>query len=317
MGRHVMANDLDNLLNVLFSHYPDAAILTRPQTAHLVVDGQQMLSQQTIPGVDIRSQENIEAIAIQIIVARGIKVENPIHACVGLMKPHGSQHIRLQIRLEERASAHIVAHCLFPNAERVCHVMEAQIALGEGAELRHSEGHYHGAYGGAEVIPRAQVRVGPHARYFSDFSLTSGRTGKLHIDYRVVVEAHGVAEITTRVYGHGTDEVRIKDELMLEGEEARGIIKSRVAVEDEASSAVIGVTHGKAAGVRGHMDCKEIVRDRAVASAEPIVRVEHPQAMVTHEAAVGTVDQKQLETLMAHGLAPEEAVDVVISGLLR
>jgi hypothetical protein len=39
--------------------------------------------------------------------------------------------------------------------------------------------------------------------------------------------------------------------------------------------------------------------------------------MVTHEAAVGTVDQKQLETLMAHGLTPDEAVDVVISGLLR
>ncbi len=312
-----MANDAGNLLNALFRHYPDAAILTRPQIAHLVVGGQQMLSRQTIPGVDIRSQESAEAITLQIVVARGVKVENPIHTCVGLMQLHGSQHIRLQIRLEERAQAHIVAHCLFPNAERVRHVMEAEVWLGEGAELHHSEGHYHGAYGGAEVFPKAQVNVGPHARYFSDFSLISGRVGKLHLDYRVAIETHGVAEITTRVYGHGTDEVRIKDELMLEGEEARRIIKSRVAVANEASSAVIGITHGKAAGVRGHMDCKEIVRDRAVASAEPIVRVEHPQAMVTHEAAVGTVDQKQLETLMAHGLSPEEAVDVVISGLLR
>lgn len=167
------------------------------------------------------------------------------------------------------------------------------------------------------MIPQADVQVGPHARYFSDFSLTSGRVGKLHIDYRLVVKKRGVAEITARVYGHGTDDIRIRDELVLEGEDARGLIKSRVAVEDEATSAVIGVTHGKAAGARGHMDCKEIVRDHAVASAEPIVRVEHPLAMVTHEAAVGTVDQKQLETLMAHGLTPEEAVDVVISGLLR
>lgn len=55
----------------------------------------------------------------------------------------------------------------------------------------------------------------------------------------------------------------------------------------------------------------------AIASAEPIVKVSHPQAMVTHEAAVGTVDQKQLETLMAHGLTPEEAVDVVVAGLLK
>lgn len=312
-----MVESLNNLLGELFSHYPDAAILTQPQTAHLVIDGQQMLSRQTIPGVDIRSQESTGVITIQITVARGIRVENPIHTCVGLMKPHGSQHIRLLVKLEAHASAHIVAHCLFPNAEKVRHVMESRVELGEGAELHHSEGHYHGPWGGIEVIPQADVRVGPHARYFSDFSLTSGRVGKLHIDYRVAVEKQGVAEITARVYGHGTDEIRIRDELVLEGEDARGLIKSRVAVEDEATSAVIGVTHGKAAGARGHMDCKEIVRDHAVASAEPIVRVEHPQAMVTHEAAVGTVDQKQLETLMAHGLTPDEAVDVVISGLLR
>jgi len=312
-----MPDDMNDLLGALFSHYPDAAILTQSQTAHLVIDGQQMLSQQAVPGVEVRSQEDAGAITIQITVARGIQVENPIHTCIGLMKPHGSQHIRLQVRLEAHASAHIVAHCLFPNAEKVRHVMESRVELGEGAELRHSEGHYHGPYGGIEVIPQADVRVGPHARYFSDFSLTSGRVGKLQIAYRVVVEKQGVAEITTRVYGHGTDAIRIRDELILEGEDARGLIKSRVAVEDEATSAVTGVTHGKAAGARGHMDCKEIVRDRAVASAEPIVRVEHPQAMVTHEAAVGTVDQKQLETLMAHGLTPDEAVDVVISGLLR
>lgn len=312
-----MTEGSDSLLDALFSHYPDAAILAQPQTAHLVVEGQHTLSQQTIPGVDIHCRESAGEIVIEITVGRGVRVENPIHTCVGLMKPHGSQHIRLLVRLETQAAAQIIAHCLFPNAERVRHVMESRVELGEGAELRHSEGHYHGPYGGVEVIPQAEVRVGPHARYFTDFSLTSGRVGKLHLDYRVVVEKQGVAEITTRVYGHGADDIRIRDELILEGEEARGLVKSRVAVADEASSAVIGITHGKAAGSRGHMDCKEIVRDRAVASAEPIVRVEHPQAMVTHEAAVGTVDQKQLETLMAHGLSPEEAVDVVISGLLR
>ena len=34
-------------------------------------------------------------------------------------------------------------------------------------------------------------------------------------------------------------------------------------------------------------------------------------------AVIGSVDQKQLETLMAHGLTPDEAVDVIIMGLLR
>ncbi|HEX6173518.1 MAG TPA: SufD family Fe-S cluster assembly protein [Candidatus Binatia bacterium] len=54
-----------------------------------------------------------------------------------------------------------------------------------------------------------------------------------------------------------------------------------------------------------------------MAQAIPIVKVTHPLAKVTHEAAIGSIDQKQLETLMAHGLTPEQAVEVVVAGLLR
>ena len=73
---------------------------------------------------------------------------------------------------------------------------------------------------------------------------------------------------------------------------------------------------GHGAGSRGHVDCMEIVRGEATASAVPEVRVTHPLAKVTHEAAIGSVDQKQLETLMARGLSPEEATDAVILGML-
>jgi Fe-S cluster assembly scaffold protein SufB len=61
----------------------------------------------------------------------------------------------------------------------------------------------------------------------------------------------------------------------------------------------------------------EIVKDGAVAKAVPIVQVNNPLAKVTHEAAIGSVDKKQMETLMAHGLSPEEAVDVIVKGILR
>ena len=48
----------------------------------------------------------------------------------------------------------------------------------------------------------------------------------------------------------------------------------------------------------------------------PIVEVNHPKAHVTHEAAIGSVDNKQLETLMSRGLTEEEAVDLIVEGLL-
>jgi Fe-S cluster assembly scaffold protein SufB len=80
---------------------------------------------------------------------------------------------------------------------------------------------------------------------------------------------------------------------------------------------VTGITEGNAAGARSHVDCMEIAKDSAVAKAIPIVNVTHPFAKVTHEAAIGSVDKRQLETLMAHGLTPEEAVDVIVKGILK
>ena len=34
-------------------------------------------------------------------------------------------------------------------------------------------------------------------------------------------------------------------------------------------------------------------------------------------AAMGSVDKQELETLMARGLAPEQAVELIVSGILR
>ena len=48
----------------------------------------------------------------------------------------------------------------------------------------------------------------------------------------------------------------------------------------------------------------------------PVVDVQHPKAHVTHEAAIGSVDTKQLETLMSRGLTEDEAVELIIQGLL-
>jgi hypothetical protein len=67
---------------------------------------------------------------------------------------------------------------------------------------------------------------------------------------------------------------------------------------------------------RGHVDCKEVVQDEAWAKAVPIVDVQNPKAHVTHEAAIGSVDNKQLETLMTRGLDEDEAADLIIDGLL-
>ncbi|HSF80287.1 MAG TPA: SufD family Fe-S cluster assembly protein [Anaerolineales bacterium] len=49
----------------------------------------------------------------------------------------------------------------------------------------------------------------------------------------------------------------------------------------------------------------------------PLVVVCHDQAKVTHEAAIGTVNRKELESRLGRGLDEDEAVDLIICGLIR
>lgn len=292
-----------------------AAVLA-PGTAHVLADGHRLVSQQSAPGIHVTAQANENGIAADIIIAQEAKLVQPVHLCFGLFDRYGVQDIHLSLTLERGAQATVWSHCLFAMPERARHAMNGEIRIMQAAALIYQEAHYHGLSGGIEVLPRARVTLEKGARYLADFALIQGRVGRLDIDYDVDVGEEAVAELTSRVYGFGADSIRIRERLNLHGIRARGLIKSRVAVCDQARAEVVGITEGNAAGARGHVDCLEIVRDQAVVSAIPEVRVSHPEAKVTHEAAIGSVDSKQLETLMARGLDPDAAVDVIVRGML-
>ena len=310
-------SELDQLMQALGEAGGDAAVLADRDTAHLSVSGNSILSSRLVEGLEVDARETRKGISARVIVREGVKLRNPVHLCFGVLHKKGRQEIRMDVKLEKNSSAAFIAHCIFPKAEKVVHEMDAKVNIGEGAEMRYSETHYHGLFGGIEVLPKLSVNVGKGGRYFTEFSLVNGRVGKLSIDYDVTTGEQAVAELVARVFGHADDEVKIKEKVVLAGENARGLIKARVAIEDDAFAEITGITEGNAAGCRGHVDCMEIVKDRAVAKAMPLVQVNNPLAKVTHEAAIGSVDKRQLETLMAHGLSPEEAVDLIVKCILR
>ncbi len=309
-------SDFEAILNAYERSGGNSHFLQSPRVASLVVSGNQVLGANEIAGVHLFSEELPDGVRARVVVDPGVRLETPAHLCFGVIPTTGIQRILSEFEIGEGAQAEFVAHCTFPNAEHVVHQMEARVHVGPGASMAYRETHYHGEGGGVEVVPKAQVTVDEGGRFVTEFALTTGRVGKLEFDYVVDVAAHGVAELTTKAYGYAEDTLSVKETIRLNGEGARGLAKARIAVRDRATSEVIGTTEGNAPQARGHVDCVEIVRDEAVARAVPVVRVTHPQAYVTHEAAIGTVDKKELETLMARGLDESTAVDVIVRGML-
>jgi Fe-S cluster assembly scaffold protein SufB len=309
-------SDLGALTKVFENAGGDKAVLEDAEVAHLFASGHKLLSMKEVPGLNVDARQTGTGISAMVTVKEGFRIKNPVHLCFGVLHKKGTQKIVMKVKFEKDSSARFIAHCIFPKAEKVRHVMDAEVEIGENAEMRYSEVHYHGTYGGIEVIPRSAVKIGRDGRYFADFNLTTGRVGRLDIDYAVEAGENSITELVARVFGHADDDIRIRDRVALTGKNARSIIKTRVAIEDESMAEVTGITEGAAEGARGHVDCMEIVKDHALAKAIPIVNVTHPLAKVTHEAAIGSVDKRQLETLMAHGLTPEESVDIIVKGIL-
>ena len=291
-------------------------VLQVPKVASAVISGNQVLAANSIDGVSIEADELENGVKAWITVAPGTKVEYPVHLCFGVIPKEGLQEIISEFEIGEGAEVGFLAHCTFPNAVDVRHVMDAKIHVGKGATMRYSEGHYHGDLGGIEVLPTTHAQVDEDGRMETEFNLVHGRVGRLAINFEVDVAAGGVIELVAKANGFGEDKIDVNEVVRLNGEGSRGLTKTRVAVRDQATSEIYTTTEGNAPGAVGHMDCTEIVRGAAVARNMPVVVVRNDRARVTHEAAIGSVNRKELETLMARGLSEDEAVDIIIRGML-
>ncbi len=292
-------------------------ILQQPSSPHLAVSSHKVLGKSELPGLHLDTEEIQDGIRARISIESGVKLDQPVHFCIGLLGAEGAQSIDIEYELGEEASARFIAHCTFPNARKVVHKMDARIHLGPGAHLQYAETHFHGDHGGTEVLPHGAVRLEEGAQYLSSFNLVRGRVGRLETKYEVDASEGALVELDAKAYGRATDEVLVSEVIRLNGARSHGMTKTRLAARDQARTRVYTRIEGNAAGARGHMDCAEVVRGKAIAENIPEVIVRNEQAQVTHEAAIGRISNKELETLMARGLDEEAAVDVILKGMLK
>ncbi len=295
----------------------DSKPLISEEFASLVVNGDKILASRGTEGIEMRAERRDEGtIEAWITVEPGVKVKNPVHVCFGMLPREGKQHVINHIDLGEGSEVELISHCFFPNAVNVEHISEGYINIGKRAKFAYSEEHFHSDAGGVVVKPLTHVHVEEEGDYINTFVMKHGRMGELYMDYEADVDARGRTSMITKVYGKGNDIVNAREVIRLNGERATGIIKTRVALRDESTSEVINITEGNAPYSRGHVDCTEILMDNAKATSIPQISASHPKAKVTHEAAIGSVDKKQLQTLMARGLTEDEATDMIVKGLL-
>lgn len=284
--------------------------------AFLAINANQVLDSNTVPGLEVKTEELTDGVSIRVLVKKGTVIEKPVHMCFGMLHNKGVQRILMDFEMESDAKIDVVAHCVFPSGLAIKHIMDGKVKVGENSSYTYFERHIHGDTGGVEVYPKVRVELLKGAKFKTDFELVKGRVGLIDIDYETNCGESSVMEMTAKISGKEDDVIKIREVGHLNGKHSRGVLTSRIAVRGDSKAEVFNELTASAEGARGHVDCKEIIQDNATAKAIPIVDVRHPKAHVTHEAAIGSVDNKQLDTLMSRGLSEDDAVDLIIEGLL-
>jgi uncharacterized protein len=286
---------------------------------HFYVEKNKVLSYGYPKGVSMKSKETQKGVEAQVVVKEGKKIKEPLFFCFGMLGKKDEQLLVPDITVEDGAQVKIIAHCSFPNAQEMLHNMQAKFIIGKNAVLEYQEHHYHGTKSGANVFPVLKVEVAEEGKFISDFNLSKGTVGKTEISLEVFLQKDARAEIETKVMGkNAKDEVRIIDKVFLQGENAKGLVRMRAAAKNGGKVLMQGETYAEAAGSTGHVDCQEIVVGKgSVAKAVPIVEVSNENARVTHEASVGKINQKELETLLTRGLSEDQATDLIVEAMMR
>ncbi len=286
--------------------------------AHLVLESDKIVGAHEVEGLSVDAKKiGDNKVDVNVTVKKGHKIEKPVHMCFGVLPKEGKQIIDMDIVIEEEGEVEIMADCIFPNAVQVEHIMDGNIHVGRNGSYIYKEKHFHGNSGGVKVVSKAKIIQDEGSYIQTLFTLLEGRVGEIDFDYESRLNDDATLEMLARISGYDDDIVKIREAAKLKGEGARGLLDSKIALRENAKADIYNEMTAEAAEAKGHVDCTEIIKDNAIARAVPIVDVRHSEAKITHEAAIGSVDTSQLETLMARGLNEEEATDVIIQGLLN
>ncbi|MCM8771445.1 MAG: SufD family Fe-S cluster assembly protein, partial [Candidatus Omnitrophica bacterium] len=243
--------------------------------AHLIVHKNKVIGNHSLKGLILEPKETASGIDVILTVEKGIKIENLVHLCFGIIPQEGIQEINIKAKVNDGSSVRLLAHCVFPHAIKVVHKMQAEIEIGDNAYYEYNEVHFHGESGGIEVIPKARIKIGKNSHLVTNFSLLHGRVGVFDLDYESEILDNSTLEMTAKIYGYGGDRIKIREAGYLKGKASRGLIKSRIAVKDNAASEIINELTASAPEARGHIDCVEVIQGNAQAKAIPIVNVTH------------------------------------------
>ena len=255
---------------------------------------------------------------IDIIVAPGTKNE-AVHIPVMITMSGVKDVVYNTIIIGEGADVTVVAGCGIHNSgsEKSQHDGIHEIIVKKGARMRYIEKHYGDGEGSGERILNPKTLLTMEGNSIDEMELAQIKGVDSTIRDTKAKLAEGASLVVTeRLLTHGSQHAVSDMTIELIGKDSNAQVISRSVAKDNSKQVFrpVIIAHERS---KGHVECDSIIMEQAKISSTPAITAEHPDAQLTHEAAIGRIAEEQLLKLMTLGLTEEEAEDVILRGFLQ
>jgi len=313
-----MKYNLDNRILQGVDFLQKVGVNIEPQELAFFVDKNEILHKKPIEGIKSEVIPTEFGIKMKTVIEPGVKINYPVTLCFGNLN-HGGEHINEQeLIIGDGAEVKIYTFALIGPKQKLHRKDLVTVRIGKGAKVELYDIHYHDRTADINFYAELNAYLEEGAYFYNLLKVTDQKSGNFKTKFYGEVGPRAVAVVEAKMKATEGDDVVVEDIIKLVGEEARGLSKSRIIALDGAKAEFIGEAYGEAPNSRCHIDCAEVVKgENVILKNIPVLVSTNETAKLTHEASIGKIDKKQLETLMAKGLTEDEATEVVVQGMLR
>jgi len=217
---------------------------------------------------------------------------------------------------EEGSELNVITGCTADSrVKTVAHVGVSEFYVKKNATLVFTM--IHSWSDEAYVRPRTGVIVEEGGTFISNYVMIKpvrdiqsyptahlvGKDAKAKFNSIIYASKDSIIDLGNRIY------------LMAEGTSGESIFK----VVSTGTSKVYnrGQIIGQNRNTKGHLECRGMILcPTSSITAIPELVAEHSDTELSHEAAIGRLQEEQLHYLMARGIQPEQAIGVLVKGFL-
>ena len=287
-----------------------------PEGAYNIRSNGQGIARNTTANIDIVTKEDKPG--IDIYIKPGTKKES-VHIPVLMSQTGLKDLVYNDFYIGEDADVTIVAGCGIHNggSKTSEHDGIHRFFLEKNARLKYVEKHYGTGDGNGENImnPTTIIEMKEGSYMEMDSVQIKGVDSTDRIT-KAKLGKDATLIIREKIMTHGKQVAKTSFEVDLDGENSSANVMSRSVARGSSRQEFLSKINGNNA-CAGHSECDSIIMDSSNVTAIPELTVNHIDASLIHEAAIGKIAGEQLIKLMTLGLTEAEAEAQIINGFLK